>query len=80
MTEGEQQEKVVVQFPRLEGWYTFPEAAKLLGITRQGMEKRAKNGAFDTAHTIGPIHVVSVDEIDALVRCSSDVTAEVLAV
>jgi hypothetical protein len=78
MAEG--QEKVVVQFPRLEGWYTFPEAAKLLGITRQGMEKRAKKGDFTTAHTIGQIHVVSVEEIDALVTGSNDRTAELLAV
>ena len=55
------------EVPRLDGWLTLPEAAELLGVTRQQAFKMAKQGAFKTEHRIGQTMVVKNSEVMQMV-------------
>jgi hypothetical protein len=76
----------VLQFKKLEGWLSLPEAGVLFGVTRQDVERKVKEGLFDLdteVRTIGggrPIYLVSEVAVLRMVAESGDVTAELLAV
>lgn len=54
--------------PRLNDWITLPEAAEVLGISKQAVHKMASAGDIKTIHLIGnrPVYVVAEAEIRAL--------------
>lgn len=54
--------------PELEGWITFGEAARDLGVTDEGVRQMAVEGKLKTAHRLGrrPIGVVREEEVAAL--------------
>lgn len=75
----------VLQFQKLEGWLTLPEAGGLLGVTRQDVERKIKAGLFldEDVRTIGggrPIYLVTETSVAKMVAESNDVTSELLAV
>lgn len=39
--------------PRLADWITVPEAAELLGMSKQGLHKHLANGTFESLHCVG---------------------------
>lgn len=53
------------ELPALEGWWTIPDAADFLGLTRKRGYQMAREGKFTTAHTLGlrPLLVVREAEV-----------------
>lgn len=53
--------------PELTPWITLPDAAEILGISRQHAYNRAVQGVFSTLHRIGKsTFVVSSEEVQDL--------------
>ena len=50
--------------PRLTGWITLPEAAKLLGFSRQYCYRLAQNEKFKSLHRIGESSTFVVSEAE----------------
>jgi len=75
----------VLRFKKLEGWITLPEAATLLDVSRQDVEKKLKAHQFDEedVRTIGggrPIYLVSLVSVERMKAASGDMTEMLLAV
>jgi excisionase family DNA binding protein len=51
--------------PRLADWITLPEAAELLGVSKQYVHKLVRNGRLNTLRSLGsrPIYIVREAEI-----------------
>ena len=56
--------------PVLEEWISLTEAAEILGLSRQYVNKRATNGDYATLHRLGnsPALVVQREEIENIAR------------
>jgi predicted DNA-binding protein (UPF0251 family) len=56
--------------PALAGWVTCTQAAEMLGITRQSVNKAVNAGEFKTLHRLGerPIFVIKTNEVSDLVN------------
>ncbi len=53
--------------PKLEGWYTFSEAAEILKVSKQGLHKMVFEAeAFSTVHKLGskPTYIIHENEVN----------------
>jgi excisionase family DNA binding protein len=51
--------------PPLEGWIVASDAAELLGLTRQSINKKIRNNVFPGARRIGSQYVLPEEEVEA---------------
>ena len=59
------------EVPALEDWIPLTEAADLLGLTRQGVHKKASAGELKTLRRVGDrsaVYVVRRSEIEGMVN------------
>lgn len=51
--------------PELKGWVTASQAAELLGISRQSVNRMINRGEFTTLHALGerPVYLISRTEV-----------------
>lgn len=59
--------------PKLEGWTALPDAAEMMGITRQRAHQMLPS--FTTARNVGTIIVVRTAEVRRLMRERSEATS-----
>jgi predicted DNA-binding protein (UPF0251 family) len=52
--------------PKLKGWATASEAAEILDISRQSVNRMINRGEFRTLHALGerPIYLISTTEVE----------------
>lgn len=67
--------------PELEGWLTLPEAAKLLGLTRQRVYQMVQVGTLKSVMKLGdkPTYIIRKAEIEPLVQARLSDTRKLLA-
>ena len=54
-----------VTIPPLEGWIVASDAAEVLGLSRQSINKKIKSGVFSGARTIGKQYVLPEKDVEA---------------